>query len=140
MDPDDPGRTRYFPLRLFPSRPGSCDRRTNTAAIGTGGSSPTDRASVVHLPPGTLGSEARLHAARSAIAEPELNGEAEDLSYGVGGPSLRRLSGGVETRRQERGQLLLGVEHPPLDRSDGDVVSGGDLMIFPLLDEAERHH
>src|SRR5581483_449238 len=39
-------------------------------------------------------------------------------------------------RAQVRSQLLLRVEHPPLNRADWDCLSGGDLVVFPLLHKA----
>src|SRR5262245_33629470 len=36
-------------------------------------------------------------------------------------------------------QLLLRVEYSPLNGADRNRPSGSDLMIFPVLDKAQRH-
>src|SRR5260370_36533648 len=36
-------------------------------------------------------------------------------------------------------QFLLGVEYSPLNGADGNGLSGSDLRVFPLPDEAQRH-
>src|SRR5207245_2146163 len=40
---------------------------------------------------------------------------------------------------QIRRQLFLCLKHPPLHRPDRDGLGGGDLVVFPLLDKAQRH-
>jgi hypothetical protein len=46
---------------------------------------------------------------------------------------------GVLERGQVRRQLCLRIEYPPLHRPDRNVLGGGDLVVFPLLNEAQRH-
>ena len=45
----------------------------------------------------------------------------------------------LRSHSQERRQLPLRVEDPPLNRSERDRLGGGDLVVFPLLKEAQRH-
>jgi hypothetical protein len=40
---------------------------------------------------------------------------------------------------QVRCQLFLGVEYPPLDGADGEALSGGDLVVLPILYKAQDH-
>src|SRR5258707_4257326 len=62
----------------------------------------------------------------------------EAFAFGLGNPPSGSFVH-VMARLQMRRQLFLCVEHPPLHRPDWDGLSGGDLVVFPLLDEAQFH-
>src|SRR6266852_6911508 len=78
---------------------------------------------------------------RSSACLPVLVG-SNNVSFGIllllSAPS-GSLARNVLARCQVRRQLLLCVQHPPLHRPDRDGLGGGNLVVFPLLDEAQFH-
>src|SRR5262245_42248813 len=65
-------------------------------------------------------------------------------SLGPDGAACPHISGSHASKvlrlGQPRGEFFLRVENTPLDGPDRDATRGSNLVIFPTLYEAQRHH